>query len=80
MPSVLDIEETLSEIKQLPAYITPPSEPQRTGLAARINATLKSMRRSKRFAEHSAYYAEIEMPLDALARKHPYMYADALLG
>lgn len=80
MPSVIDINETLTEIQELPTYKTLQPAPQRTGLAAKITAALKGMRRSERSAEHIDCYPRAEMPLDILARKHPYMYADALLG
>lgn len=80
MTSLEEIEETLAEIQALPTYKTPQQAPvQRSGFVQRISARLTDLRRS----HHSGgprYYAIPEKPLDAVARKYPYMYADALLG
>jgi hypothetical protein len=82
MPNVLEIEETLTEIQEQPSYKAPQPTPPRPSLANKITAALKGMtaHRSERPYENMECYATPEMPLDTLARKHPYMYADALLG
>jgi hypothetical protein len=81
MSSVIEIEETLTEIKQLPTYKTPPQAPQRRGLRARISAILKSVVAcNERPVEYMEYCNVPETPLDTLVRKYPYVYADALLG
>ena len=80
MSNILEIEETLTEIQELPTYKTPQPVPQRPGFIGKIIAALTSLRQRKRTEPHIACDTPFEMPLDTLARKHPYMYADALLG
>ncbi len=85
MPTILEapetVEETLTKIRELPTYETPQSAPtQRPGLASKITAALNGMRYSKRTDEYMERCAAPEMPHDAFARKHPFMYADALFG
>lgn len=80
MSSLLEIEETLAEIQALPTYKTPQQAPfQRSGFVQRIGAKLTALRRRHRSSDPRRY-ATPEQPLDAVARKYPYMYADALLG
>lgn len=80
MPSLLEIEETLTEIQALPTYKTPQQAlAPRRGFVHRMTARLKGLHRSHRSADPRCYVVP-EKPLDAVARKYPYMYADALLG
>lgn len=81
MPSVLDTEETLIEIQELPTYRAPQPAPRRLGFLRRIVTALKgSATRSEYSAEFSECLLAQEMPLDTTARKYPYLYADALFG
>ncbi len=81
MPSGIEIEETLAEIRELPSYeSTPPVPAPHRGFVSKITAVLKSMRRNERSAEHSECYATPEMPLDILARENPYLYIKAMTG
>lgn len=81
MPSVLEIKETLDEIRELPTYEKPHQASQGSGLVSKIAAALKGMAvRSAHATEFGEYQAAYEMPVETLARTHPYMYADALLG
>lgn len=81
MPSVLEIEETLTEIQELPTYETPHQAPRRSGFLSKIVTALKGMAAcSERSVEFGECRAAYEMPIDTLARKYPYMYADALLA
>jgi hypothetical protein len=80
MTNVLDREEILSEIQELPTYKkTQPLSPGH-GFVRKLTAVLKGIRHSKRTDVHMTCQAAWEMPIDTLARKYPYMYADALLG
>lgn len=83
MPSVIEIEETLVEIRELPSYESrqPVSAP-RCGFVSRIIAVLKGLtaRRRERSYEDRECYGASEMPLDILAREHPYVYIKALAG
>jgi hypothetical protein len=80
MPSVLEIEETLTEIRELPTYESPHQAPERSFLS-KIAAALKGIVvRSERSTEFGECRPAYEMPVDTLARKHPYEYARALVG
>ena len=81
MPNVLDTEETLIEIQELPTYDAPQPAPRHTGFLHKIITALKGSGRGSEYsAEFSAYLSMQEMPLDTTARKYPYLYADALFG
>ena len=82
MTSLLDIEETLSEIEELPTYEKPQplSLSPHHGFVRKLITALKGMRHSKPTDVTMTCQAAWEMPIDTLARKYPYMYADALLG
>lgn len=81
MPNVIEIPETVEEKHVEHSYKTlPPLPAPRRGFVSKITAVLKSMRRNERSAEHSECYATPEMPLDILAREHPYFYIQAMAG
>lgn len=77
MPSEL-IEKTPTEIKELPAYEKPLLSPQRCSFVETITAALKGMCRSKYKGDPTECSIGWESPIDALARKYPYIYTDAL--
>jgi len=81
MSSILEIEETLTEIHELPTYEKSLQTPQRLGFINRLAATLKGMAvRSERSTEFGGCQAAYETPVDILARKYPYEYVQALVG
>jgi len=82
MPSVLEIEETLTEIQEFPTYDKVPQAQQRPGFVSKIIAIFKGqgMHRNVYSVEPIKWQGNSEMPVDTLARKYPYMYVDALLG
>ena len=81
MPNVIEIPETVEEKHVEHSYETlPPMQAPRRGFVSKITAVLKSMRRNERSAEHSECYTTPEMPLDILAREHPYFYIQAMAG
>jgi hypothetical protein len=81
MQNVIEIPETVEEKHVEHSYKTlPPMPAPRRGFVSKITAVLKSMRRNERSAEHSECYATPEMPLDILAREHPYFYIKAMVG
>ena len=80
MTNILDIEETPSEIQALSTYERPQRLTSHDGCFSTLIAALKGMRHSKHTDVLINCRAAWEMPIDTLARKYPYMYADALLG
>ncbi len=86
MPSVLEAPETV-EVEQVEQYyktLSPMSAP-RPGVVSTIITFLSGVAIYLRPPNHqhrqnqpSAH--EPEMPLDILAREHPYMYSTALAG
>lgn len=80
MSNVIDIEETLSEIQEFPTYEKAPKLSPRHACVSKLIAAFKGMRHSKHTDAPLKCRAAWEMPIDTLARKYPYMYADALLG
>lgn len=79
MPNVIEIPETVEE-KHVTHVCRKDTPAPRRGFVSKITAVLKSMRRNERSAEHSECYATPEMPLDILAREHPYFYIKAMVG
>lgn len=66
MPSVIDTDETLTEILELPTY----KVPQQTAALCHDEST-EELRKSQDAWEKS---------IDILVRKNPYIYVDALLS
>jgi hypothetical protein len=81
MPNVVELKETHTETQEFPACNTLQSaQAPRWGLVRIVTDALKGMRHSKRADQRMACRSVWEMPLDTLAREHPYMYAAALLA
>jgi hypothetical protein len=82
MPSMIkEVKESLSDIQKLPTYEKP-----RHSIAP-CSGFMKRMTGARRGVQESEYAEELrehqdgwERPIDTLARKNPYIYADALLG
>ena len=83
MPSVIEIEETLREIRELPSYesLQPIPVPRR-GFVSKITTVLSGWvtRCRQRSYRDKERHGMSEMPLDILAREHPYTYIKALAG
>ena len=83
MPSVLEAPETVEEEHVEQFYETlPPMSASRPGVASTIITLLSGVAMYLRHRSHSetANIRAQELPLDTLARKHPYMYSTALAG
>ena len=81
MAEVLEIEETLTEIKELPTYKTAQLTPKCKGSRAKMIAAFERIvTRCRRSAAYGEFCNVPEMPSEILARRHPYLYADSLLG
>ncbi len=83
MPSVLEIPETVEKeyVEQSHETLQPVPVPRRgfitkmTALLANV-APLHKQHRNRQVLRRE----ELEMPLDILAREHPYLYIQAMVG
>ncbi len=83
MPSVLEAPETVEEEQVEQSYETlPPMSAPRPGVVSTIITLLSGVAMYLRHHSHSEIVSSHaqELPLDTLARKHPYMYSTALAG
>ncbi len=80
MPSVLEAPETVEEEQVEQSYKTlPPMSAPRHGI---ISTTIASLSEAATYLSHSkiaSNHAQ-ELPLDILAREHPYLYIKAMAG
>ncbi len=80
MPSVLEAPETVEEEQVELSYETlPPMSAPRPGVVSTMITLLSGVLRHHSHSEIVSSHAQ-ELPLDTLARKHPYMYSTALAG
>ena len=83
MPSVIEAPETVEEeyVEQSYETLAPMPVPRRefitklTALLANV-APLHKQHRNRQVLRHE----KVEMPLDILAREHPYLYIQAMVG
>ncbi len=76
MPSVLEMPETVEEEHVEQSYETlPPMSAPHTGVMSTIITVLRGVTMYLRANSNAQ-----ELPLDILAREHPYMYGTALAG
>ncbi len=83
MPSVLEAPETVEEEHVEQSYETlPPIPAPRHSVVSKIITLLSGVAMYLRHRSHSeiANSNAQELPLDILAREHPYMYGTALAG
>ena len=86
MPSVLEAPETVETVEEEQveqSYETlPPMSAPRHGVVSATIASLSGVVTYLRRCSHSkiASNRAQELPLDALAREHPYLYIKALAG
>ena len=79
MPSVIEVEETLSEIQNLPTYEKPQQAlVSNPGFVSRVIAALRGMLQSEYTEEWRQRQDAWERPIDTLARKNPYLYTETL--
>ena len=83
MPNVIEIPETVEEEHVEHSYKTlPPMPAPRPGFVSKITALLWGVAPSLRERSHSEIpgVRKGDMPLDILAREHPYFYIKAMVG
>ena len=83
MPSVIEASGTVEEEHVEQSHETlPPIPAPRRGVISIIVTTISAV--AKHFKQHRdrqvLRHEEVEMPLDTLARKHPYIYIKTLAG
>jgi hypothetical protein len=79
MPSVIEVEETFSEIQKLPIY----EKPQQAivtspGFVSRVIAAFRGMLQTEYTEELRQRQYAWERPIDTLARTNPYLYTETL--
>ena len=83
MPSVIEIPETVEEEHlEQSCQTRPPIPAPRRGFISKMTALLaKVAPRHNQYADRQGLRRqEVEMPLDILAREHPYLYIKAMAG
>ena len=83
MPNVIEIPETVEEKHVEHSYETlPPMQAPRRGFVSKITVLLWELAPSLRERSRSEIpgVRKGEMPLDILAREHPYLYIKAMAG
>ena len=83
MPSVIEAPETVEEEYVEHSHKTlPPMPAPRRGFITKMTALLANV--APLHKQHSDRQVlrreEVEMPIDTLARKHPYLYIKAMCG
>ncbi len=80
MPSVIEIPETLEEEHVEQSHETlPPIPAPRRGFMTALLANV-APRHKQHSDRQGLRHEKVEMPLDILAREHPYFYIQAMVG